>query len=118
MGRPVVEFENATGAKIFVAYSPMDPDCGSACGYPWITCGWVVLDPGETETRPNPTKNTWFYYYAEDVNGNVWNGPFVAEVTDAAFCKCDCYPVNGNLYYDVGFDELDTDTYSGVRFII
>jgi uncharacterized membrane protein len=124
MGRSEVTFTNATGAKIYVAYMRLDYSCEATCGDPWDVLGWINLDPGETETRANPTKNRWFYYYAEDANGAVWSGPYVAEVTNDRFSKCTCLGViiiNGpgtNPYYDVGFRELDTDTYSGVRFII
>jgi hypothetical protein len=122
MGRPVVEFENATTATINVAYMRADDDCGAYCGDPWIVRGWVVLPPGQTARRANPTRNRWFYYYAESVNGAVWSGPYVAEVNGyESFNKCTCAKVvmdPGNMWYDVGFRELDTDTWSGVRFII
>jgi hypothetical protein len=118
MGRPVVEFENATGATINVAYMRVDHSCGSLCGDPWDVRGWVVLAPGQIQTRANPTENRWFYYYAEDVNGAVWNGPYVAEVRYARFNKCTCLGVIPNPYFDVGFRELDTDRYTGVTFII
>ena len=123
MGRSEVRFTNSTGAKIYVAYMRLDWSCQNTCGDPWLVRGWINLDPGETETRANPTKNRWFYYYAEDANGTVWAGPYVAEVTNDVFSKCTCLGViiiNGpgrNPYYDVGFRELDTDTYSGVNFI-
>ncbi len=122
MGRSTVTFTNATGATLYVAYMRLDYNCQTECGDPWDVLGWINLDPGETETRANPTENRWFYFYAEDVNGLVWSGPYVAEVTQARFEKCTCLGVivqNGeatNPYHDVGFRELDTDAYSGVNF--
>jgi uncharacterized membrane protein len=124
MGRSTVAFTNSTGAKIYVAYMRLDYNCQNECGDPWDVLGWINLDPGETETRANPTENKWFYFYAEDANGAVWAGPYVAEVTQTRFEKCTCLGVlvqNGeatNPYHDVGFRELDTDAYSGVNFII
>jgi hypothetical protein len=122
-GRSAVTFTNSTGAKIYVAYMRLDCDCETECGAPWDVLGWINLDPGETETRANATEIRWFYYYAEDENGAIWSGPFVAEVIQSRFEKCTCLGVivtNGpstNPYHDVGFRELDTRTYSGVNFI-
>jgi hypothetical protein len=122
-GRSEVTFTNSTEAKVYVAYMRLDYDNCSVCEDPWDVLGWINLDPGETETRPNSTKNRWFYYYAEGENGAVWSGPYVAEVKQTRFRKCKCVGViivNGsstNPYHDVGFRELDTATYSGVNFI-
>jgi hypothetical protein len=123
MGRSTISFTNSHGRKIWVAYMRLDWDCQSECGKPWDVLGWINLDPGETETRANPTENKWFYYYAEDSHGAVWSGPFGAEVTQSKFEKCTCLGVsvvNGaatNPYHRVGFRELNTDTYSGVNFL-
>ncbi len=123
MGRSNVTFRNSTRAKIYVAYMRLDYDCQNDCGDPWDVLGWIGLDPGEIESRSNPTENRWFYYYAESENGATWSGPFPAEVTQAKFDKCTCLGVivqNGsptNPYHRVGFRELDTNTYSGVNFI-
>ncbi len=117
MGRSNVTFTNSTGAKIYVAYMRLDYNCRNVCGEPWDVLGWINLDPGETETRPNPTENRWFYYYAESANGAVWSGSYVAEVRQARFEKCRCLGVSPNPYHKVGFRELDTNTYSGVKFI-
>jgi len=107
---------------MYVAYMRVDYNCQNECGDVWDVLGWIGLDPGETESRANSTDNRWFYYYAEAEDGAVWSGPYVAEVTQAKFEKCTCLGVivqNGestNPYHDVGFRELDTDTYSGVNF--
>lgn len=122
MGRSDVTFTNSHGKKIYVAYMRLDYNCQNECGDPWDVLGWISLDPGQTQSRSNPTENKWFYYYAEDVDGAVWAGPYVAEVTQARFEKCTCLGVsvvNGdstNPYDDVGFRELDTDAYSGINF--
>ena len=78
---------------------------------------------GTASPEANPTNNKYYYYYAEAVDGAVWSGPYVAEVTNDRFEKCTCLGViveNGdptNPYFDVGFQELDTDQFSGVNFI-
>ncbi len=115
-GSPEITFTNSTGAKIYVAYMRLDYNCLTDCGQPWKVLGWIGLDPGETETRVNPTENQWFYYYAESVNGDFWAGPYIAEVRRTRFRKCTC--VGATTYYQVGFRELDTVKYSGVKFII
>jgi hypothetical protein len=121
-GRSDVTFTNSYGQKMYVAYMRRDFNCQNECGDIWDVLGWINLDPGETESRPNPTNNRWFYYYAEADDGAVWAGPYVAEVTQQRFEKCTCLGVlvqNGgatNPYYDVGFRELDSETYSGVNF--
>jgi hypothetical protein len=123
MGASDIRFTNSSGQIISVAYMRLDNGCGDECGDPWDVLGWVVLDPGETETRPNPTSNRYFYYYAEGVDGvTTWSGPFPAEVTQTVFEKCTCIGViveNGaptNPYETVGFRELDANTFGGVNF--
>ena len=122
-GRSEVTFTNSYGQKMYVAYMRRDFSCQAECGGIWDVLGWINLDPGETESRPNPTNNRWFYYYAEAVDGAVWAGPYVAEVTQDKFEKCTCLGVivqNGpatNPYHNVGFRELDNETYPGVNFI-
>ncbi|SNS21785.1 Protein of unknown function [Geodermatophilus saharensis] len=113
-----VRFTNSHGSRVFVAYMRLDHDCGF-CGDPWDVRGWVVLDPGETETRPNDTGNRWFYYYAEGEDGSVWAGPFPAEVRQARFDKCACLGVlqgGVNPYHEVGMRQLDLDRFGGVTF--
>lgn len=130
MGRSHVTFTNSTRAKMYVAYMRLDYDCqeeqidGSLTD-PWRVLGWINLDPGETETRDNPTNNKYFYYYAEDANGAIWSGPYIGEVDRERFNKCRCLHIAqmydghylGNPFHDAGFRELDTDMYSGVNFI-
>jgi uncharacterized membrane protein len=122
MGASTVSFHNSYSTTLFVAYMRLDNNCGNDCGEPWDVLGWVKLAPGATGYRANPTNNRYYYYYAEALNGAMWAGPYVAEVSNSAFEKCTCLGVtqeNGaasNPYYDVGFRELDTDTYSGVNF--
>ena len=120
-GRDEVRFTNSYGKKLFVAYMRRDFSCLEDCGSPWDVRGWVNLDPGETETRANATKNQWFYYYAEAVDGAFWAGPYVAEVSNAKFDKCTCLGVSVSdgpqPYHDVGMRELDTVKYSGVNFV-
>ena len=119
-GRSEVTFTNSYGQKLYVAYMRRDFNCQNECGDIWDVLGWINLDPGETETRANPTDNRWFYYYAEAADGAVWAGPYVAEVIQSRFEKCTCLGVlsgGQNPYHDVGFRELDSETYSGVNFI-
>lgn len=119
-GHSSVNFTNSYGKKIYVAYMRRDYTCQSECGDLWDVLGWINLDPGETESRANPTTNRWYYYYAEAEDGAFWSGPFVAEVRQAKFEKCTCLGVSAggtNPYHDVGFRELDNKTFSGVNFI-
>jgi hypothetical protein len=120
-GQSQVTFTNSYGQKIFVAYMRRDFNC-QECGDIWDVLGWINLDPGETESRANPTNNRWYYYYAEAVDGAFWSGPYVAEVSNSQFEKCTCLGViveDGapyNPYYSVGFRQLDNQAYSGVNF--
>ena len=122
-GQSSVSFTNSYGKKLYVAYMRRDFSCQDECGGIWDVLGWINLDPGETETRANPTSNRWYYYYAEAQDGAIWAGPYVAEVTNTKFEKCTCLGVlvqNGgarNPYHDVGLRELDNKTYSGVNFV-
>ena len=63
----------------------LDHACGADCGDPWNVLGWINLNPGQTQSRPNPTNNRWFYYYAEADDGSVWGGDFIAEVSRESF---------------------------------
>jgi hypothetical protein len=120
-GRSEVRFTNSYGQKLYVAYMRRDFSCQSDCGEPWDVLGWINLDPGETETRANPTNNQWFYYYAEADDGAYWAGSYVAEVSQARFEKCTCLGVwvseGPPPYHDVGMRELDTVRFGGVNFI-
>lgn len=120
-GRSSVTFRNSFGKKLFVAYMRRDFGCKNACGSPWDVLGWISLDPGETESRPNPTDNRWYYYYAEAVDGSFWAGPFTANVSNDKFKKCNCLGVwvshGPQPFYDVGMRELDTVRFSGVNFV-
>ena len=51
-----VRFTNSHGSRLYVAYMRLDHNC-DLCGNPWDVLGWINLDPGETETRPNDTNN-------------------------------------------------------------
>jgi hypothetical protein len=121
-GRSQVTFTNSTSTKIYVAYMRRDYNCQEICGDPWDVLGWIGLDPGETETRANPTNNQFFYHYAEGVDGRIYSGPYPGEVRRAVFEKCTCLGViiiNGpptSPFYTVGFRELDTVRYSGVNY--
>ena len=120
-GRSEVTFTNSYKKKVYVAYMRRDFSCQSDCGDIWDVLGWINLDPGETESRANATNNRWYYYYAEAEDGAVWAGPYVAEVSNQKFEKCTCLGVivsdGPQPYYDVGFRELDSKTYSGVNFV-
>jgi hypothetical protein len=74
-GRSEVTFTNSYGKKIYVAYMRRDFDCQADCGDIWDVLGWINLDPGETESRANPTTNRWYYYYAEASDGAFWAAP-------------------------------------------
>ena len=119
-GRSEVTFTNSYGQKMYVAYMRRDFSCQD-CGDIWDVLGWIGLDPGETETRANPTDNRWYYYYAEAVDGAYWAGPYGAEVSQARFEKCTCLGVvvsdGPQPYHDVGMRELDSAAFSGVNFV-
>jgi len=121
-GRNELTFTNSTPTKIYVACMRLEPACEDECGDPWDVLGWINLDPGETETRANPTSNQFFYHYAEADDGRVYSGPYPAEVSQARFEKCTCLGViiiNGpptSPYHTVGFRELDTVAFSGVNY--
>jgi hypothetical protein len=111
-----VRFTNSHSSKVYVAYMRLDPVCGSDCGDPWDVLGWINLDPGQTQTRPNPTNNRWFYYYAEADDGTIWAGEFVAEVSQESFQKCTCLGTTSPLWHNVGMRELDLNGFGGVNF--
>jgi hypothetical protein len=123
MGASTINFHNSYPATISIAYLRLDWDCRDECGDPWDVLGWCNLLPGQSASRANPTSNRWFYYYAEATDGAYWAGPYVAEVSNARFEKCTCLGVivqNGdavNPYYDVGFRELDANTYNTLNFV-
>lgn len=120
-GRSSVTFTNSYGQKIYIAYMRRDFACQADCGDMWDVMGWVNLDPGETESRANPTNNQWFYYYAEAVDGAFWAGSHVAEASDQRFEKCTCLGVitseGTSPYHEVGMRELDTVANSGINFV-
>lgn len=117
-----VGFTNLYSSKIYVAYMRYDAACGADCGDPWDVLGWINLEPGQTQTRSNPTGSRWFYYYAEADDGSVWGGNFFGGDVHAwaAFQKCTCLGVSvshgQNPWYEVGMDQLDLAEWGGVNF--
>jgi len=111
-----VRFTNSHSVSISVAYMRYDPACGADCGDPWDVLGWVNLAPNQTQTRPNPTGNRFFYYYAEGVDGSVWSGNFSAQVTREVFEKCACLGTTSPIWFNVGMRELDLNQFGGVNF--
>jgi len=95
----------------------LDHGCGADCGDPWDVLGWINLDPGQTQTRANPTNNQFFYYFAESDDGLFWAGDFVAEVSQERFEKCTCLGTTSPLWHNVGMRELDLGQFGGVNFI-
>jgi hypothetical protein len=96
-----------------------DNACAAACGpyLNWNVLGWINLDPGETETRANPTSYRFFYHYAERADGAVYNGAYgPAEVSNNVFQKCQCL-TGGAGWYSVGFRQLNTDRWGGVNYL-
>ena len=85
-----VSFTNSYSSKIYVAYMRLDNACGEDCGDPWDVLGWINLEPGQRQSRPNPTNNRWYYYFAEADDGSFWAGEFDAEVSSERFEKCTC----------------------------
>lgn len=115
-----VTFTNLYSSRIDVAYMRADNDCGADCGDPWVVLGWINLEPGQSQTRPNPTDNPWFYYYAEATDGKFWAGDYAAEVSWERFEKCTCLGVSvshgPNPWHNVGMRELDLQQWGGVTF--
>jgi hypothetical protein len=114
-----VRFTNLYSKKIYVAYMRRDDGCGADCGDPWDVLGWITLEPGQNQTRPNPTNNRWFYFYAEADDGSTWGGDFTAQVKQARFEKCTCLGVSvggSSPWHNVGMDELDLTQFGGVNF--
>ncbi len=118
-GRDVVRFKNDYGHLLSVAYMRLEWSCQNECGEPWEVRGWINLQPGETQTRANPTENRWFYYYAEATDGAVWIGPYFVQVKDVKFSHCSCLGITTSAGPApwVGMRVLDTANYAGVRFI-
>ena len=131
MGASTVKFTNSTSTTVFVAYMRREASrCSAQCGSVWAVLGWIVLEPGTSQTRTNPDRNRWFYYYAESTGGSrVWNGPYSGEAQRQAFSECSgCipwqvvhHPVTKHFpappWYEIGYRQLDTDTFGGVNLI-
>ena len=98
-----------------------DLGCGSDCGDEWNVEGWINLQPGETQTRPNPTANRWFFFFAEAADGATWSSQqFSAEVRQEVFSKCTCLGVSSggmNPYHLVGMETIYLQMESGVELI-
>jgi hypothetical protein len=112
-----VRFTNNYFTTVYVSYMWHDPACGANCGDPWNVAGWVNLRPGETQTRPNPTSNRWFYYFAEADDHKLWGGNVIAGVGKGVFLKCRCQPGDPPFFYNVGMRELDLSEFGGVTFV-
>jgi uncharacterized membrane protein len=105
-GADTIRFTNRYPVTVNITYIRLDEGCGDDCGDPWDIRGWVVLEPGQSQTRANPTSNRWFYFFAEAVDGSFWAGPFSNVVRDTKFQHCRCAPSTSDQ--PVGFRQLDT----------
>jgi hypothetical protein len=129
MGASAVKFTNATGSTVYVAYMRREANrCGARCGSNWAVLGWIKLEPGASQSRANPDKNRWFYYYAESADGSmVWNGAYQGEAQRQEFSECrGCIPWQmvhhpkpryfpSPPWYELGYRELDTNSFGGVN---
>jgi hypothetical protein len=120
MSRSEVSFTNSHWTPIYVAYARWEESCVTDCGDGENVLGWIELAPAQTKTRPNPSGERWFYYYAEATDGSVYSGSYLHLVMDVQFKICRCnyqhIPTGQTPWYEAGFDELDLDQYSGVTF--
>jgi uncharacterized membrane protein len=115
-----VNFTNSYSTKIYVAYMRLDEGCRADSGDPWVVLGWINLEPGQSQSRPNPTGNQYYYYYAEADDGAYWAGPYGTEVSSERFDKCEGIGVSvsdgPNPWHGVGMRELDLAAWGGVNF--
>lgn len=114
-------FKNTHWSPIFYAFTGWDEACESDCGYKDYVSGWYELAPAETHTWSNPGGAWRFFYYAEATDGRVYDGDYIhALVMDVPFEVCLCneehIPTGQSPWYEVGFEELDFNQYSGVEF--
>jgi hypothetical protein len=115
-GSDEIRFTNLYGRTLFVAYMRVHAGGPRAGREPWEVRGWISLEPEATEVRANPSENQWFYYFAEAVDGAIWAGPHVVEVTDTAFTTGSGLGHSGG-WQPAGMRVLDTVKYSGVVFV-
>lgn len=121
-GKPSLMFHNSYSQRMFIAYKVRDWGCFSNCGERWLTQGWMVLEPGQLDSRPNPTLNSFFYYYAETADGHSTHSTgHITEVRRRRFSKCTCLGVVGDTtdpFHPVGMEEVDTSVFSGVEVTV
>lgn len=98
-------------STVYLSYMWYDPaNCGS--GDHFDTIGWYQVNPGACRTVffGNVNFNRYWAYYAEAVNGAVWNGNIQAWVSNSAYRLCHgatCTPCRV-----VGFRLLDVDNFN------
>ncbi|WP_156622641.1 hypothetical protein [Mycobacterium sp. 852014-50255_SCH5639931] len=117
-----VRFTNSYSCRLYVAYMRFEAGCGGdPCNDPWYALGWIALDVGQTQTRPNPSDNRWFYHYAEaeGADQGVWAGPYPAHITHDVFEQCRCIDSPSQIpgWYWKGMRELDLSQFGGVTYI-
>ena len=114
-GAEWVSIRNGYTKTVNVSYIRLSPSCANEGGEPWEVRGWRVLSPDGSTTIHNPTSNRWFYIFAEAVDGTIWTGPFIEQVTLSAFHRCTGVGITNAL--TVGFRELDTKAHDHFRLV-
>ena len=108
-------FCNQYGKTLWVAFQWSSPGCPD--GGDWETAGWWKLDPGQCKVvfgRDLQEVNTYYYFYAEAIDGAVWGGPFMTCVPQTVFDWCLNTCSTAARY--VGFRELNIDGYNNYTF--
>lgn len=102
----MLAFTNLTQVEINVAimwYTPNCPDGGD-----WSKAGWYILAPGQNKQvfdgDLHDINRNWLFF-AEDLEGRIWAGPFVRAVPPTAFDWCEWTASTASR--DVGFRLQD-----------
>jgi hypothetical protein len=104
---------------LYVAWMYLNNDCPHQAPYGGFEKnGWWVLNYQDSaEVVGGDLQNggnEYYYFYAENSAGEVWNGDYFDEVSNPTFTQCSTD--NANMTRTVGFFELDINGYDNYTF--
>ncbi len=96
-------FRNATNSRLYLTVAYPNSGCSPVA---YAKLGWYHVEPGQTRRPIGANVGGFtFYFYAEDVFGRRWNGPYFTQVPNTPFHWC--WNLGCSTCRNLGFRRID-----------
>lgn len=100
-------FRNNTNSTVYIAYAYQNSNCRPVT---YAKIGWYRVEPGQTrQVWSGYAGGRTFYYFAEDVFGRTWNGPYFTQIPNQAFHWC--WNTGCSTCRNLGFRRIDVPVF-------